>query len=160
MGYGSASRSATVTDSAKEAMESWRMAGSYGAKQLPSRCQRPTARVRRGATQHLDSEVVGVLAELPVGDEPLEALDLVPLVGQKRADEVLAEHPGKLAVGRQGVQRVAEPLWQRFGPRWVVTVALQLGGRLNLAGDAQVDGCADGRHGQVWIGGGIAEPHL
>src|ERR1700733_6180643 len=33
-------------------------------------------------------QVVGVLAELPVGDEPLEALDLVALVGQERPDEV------------------------------------------------------------------------
>jgi len=28
--------------------------------------------------------VIGVLAELPVGDIPLEALDLVALVGQER----------------------------------------------------------------------------
>src|ERR1700722_14000982 len=39
MGYGSASRSATVTDAATSAMASWPMAGSYGAKQLPSRCR-------------------------------------------------------------------------------------------------------------------------
>src|ERR1700756_4001877 len=40
------------------------------------------------------SEVVGVLAELPVGDEPLEALDLVALVRQERSDEVAAQDLG------------------------------------------------------------------
>jgi Aldehyde dehydrogenase family len=89
-----------------------------------------------------------------------ETLDLVPLVCQERADEVFAKDPGKLVVGRQSVQRVPEPLRQHLGPRWVVAVALQLGGRLNLAGDAQVDGRADGGQGQVRVGGGVAEPHL
>ena len=104
--------------------------------------------------------MVGVLAELPVGDEPLEPLDLVPLVGQERGHEVLAEHLGKAGVRFQCVEGIPEPLRQQLGPRRVVAVALQLGGRLHLAGDAQVDGCADGGHGQVGVGGGVAEADL
>src|SRR6516165_2625092 len=50
------------------------------------------------------SQVVGVLAELPVGDEPLETLDLVALVRQERSDEVAAQHVGEGVVGFQRVQ--------------------------------------------------------
>src|SRR5208282_5793815 len=51
-----------------------------------------------------NSQVICVLAELPVGDEPLEALDLVALEGEERRHEVLAEHGGELAVGFQRVE--------------------------------------------------------
>src|SRR5215468_1276554 len=40
------------------------------------------------------SEVVGVLAKLPVGDETLKTLYLVALVGQERRHEVVAEQFG------------------------------------------------------------------
>jgi len=52
--------------------------------------------------------MVSVLAEFPVGNEALEPLDLVPLVGQERRDEVLAEDVGELPVGLQRLEGVAE----------------------------------------------------
>jgi hypothetical protein len=53
-----------------------------------------------------------VLAELPVGDEPLEALDFVALEGQERRHEELAEHGPELVAG---LHRSASP-WSGAAP--------------------------------------------
>jgi hypothetical protein len=60
--------------------------------------------------------VAGVLAELPVGDVPLEPLDLVALVGQERLHEVAAQHFGELTIGDQRVQGIGES-GSRYGSR-------------------------------------------
>src|SRR5437764_8594540 len=92
----------------------------------------------------LTSQVVGVLAEFPVGDVALEPLDLVALVGQERGDEVAAEDVGELAVGLQRVQGIAEAHRQDLRAVRVVAVPFELVRWLDLVRDAQADGRADG----------------
>jgi RNA polymerase sigma-70 factor (ECF subfamily) len=53
-------------------------------------------------------QVIRVFAELPVGDEALEAVDLVALIGQERLDEVLAEHLYQRRVGFQRGERLGQ----------------------------------------------------
>ena len=52
--------------------------------------------------------MIGVLAELPVGHEPLEPLDLIALLRQEGVDEVAADHVAELGIGFECVQRVGE----------------------------------------------------
>src|SRR5579862_7511128 len=105
-------------------------------------------------------EVVGVLAELPVGDEPLEPLDLIALIGQERADEVAAQDFGQGGVSLERVQGDGQGLREDRGGLGVVSVALERGGEFGLVPDAQVGGGGDGRDDQVRVGGGVAQPDL
>ena len=63
-------------------------------------------------------------------------------------------------IGLQRVQGRAQPGRQHRRPAGVVAVPLQLGRRFRLIPDAQVDRRADGGHGQVRVGGGVAEADL
>jgi len=112
---------------------------------MPASPQRVWQALREAAAPRL--QVIGVLAEFPVGDVPLEALDLVALVGQERGDEVPAEDVGQLAVGLQRIQGIGQPDRQDLGPFGVISVPLEFVRRLDLVRDAEGDGGPDGRHG-------------
>src|SRR5262249_47663316 len=123
----------------------------------PDYCRQVDARPRRDcAFRAGGSQVVRVLAELPVSDEPLEALDLIALVREERSHEVLAEDGGQFLISLQRVQRVRQPGWQQLGLRRVVAVALQFRGRLGIVPQAEVYGSADRGDAQIWIGGRVA----
>src|SRR5690349_1739216 len=86
------------------------------------------------------SDVVRVLVELPVGDPRPEALDLVPLVGEERLDERLAEQVAHLLVVLEGVEGLRQLLGQLLRPARVVAVADERRRRLDRVADAEQRG--------------------
>src|SRR5690606_9923584 len=89
-------------------------------------------------------DVVGVLAELPVGDVPLEPGALVSLVGQVGVDEPRAEDVDEVGVSGERVEGCGQRAGQPGGPGGVVAVALQRGRGRELVADAEVDGGDEG----------------
>src|SRR6266508_1914411 len=71
----------------------------------PSISERTAGRAR--------SEVVGVLAELPVGHPVGEPLQLIALVVEERLDEHGPKDLGKVGIGLQGLQSAVEAARQQ-----------------------------------------------
>src|SRR5215218_2555864 len=105
-------------------------------------------------------QVVGVLAEFPVSDPMVEALELISLIGEEGLDERFPENVRHLGVLLEGLQRGLKITWQLLSLARVVPIAFECFGRLQLVADSQISSRQQSCNRQIGIGAGVAESQL
>src|SRR4249919_3315150 len=106
------------------------------------------------------SEVVGVLAKLPVSHPVVEAFELISLVREEGLNELLAEDSGHVGIRLKGIERRRKITGKLVGLARVVAVALERWRRLELVADPEVGRGKKSGGREVGIGAGVPQPEL